>query len=136
MKFAVVVLILLVFFGVPANAQVAGGAITGTVTGESGAVMPGVNVSVKELTTGLSRNSTTNTAGLYNVADLSAGSYEMTVTASGFVSQVWTSITVTSGVERVLNVVLKAGKAEPATRMVAPPALVSDAVRIASTSDR
>jgi len=126
MKFAVVVLILLFFFSMPANAQVAGGAITGTVTGESGAVVPGVNISVKEVSTDLTRNSTTNTAGLYNVPDLSPGSFEMTVSASGFVTQIWTSITVTAGVERILNVVLKAGKAEPAARVVAPPALVSE----------
>ncbi len=128
MKIAVgtLILLFLLLTSLPASGQVAGGAITGTVTGESGAVMPGVNVSVKEVTTGLVRSATTNTAGLYNVADLSAGSFEMTVSASGFVSQIWTSITVTAGVERVLNVTMKAGKAEPAVRVVAPPALVSE----------
>src|SRR5579864_9010610 len=120
------VLILFAFFSLPARGQVAGGAITGTVTSESGAPVPGVQISVKEVSTGLARNSTTNAAGLYNVPDLSAGSFEMTVSASGFVTQVWTSITVTAGVERILNVGLKAGKAEPAVRLVAPPALVSE----------
>ena len=126
MKFVVATLVLLFSSCLQANAQVAGGAITGTVSGESGAAMPGVNISVKEVTTGLSRNVTTNTAGLYNVPDLSPGSFEMTVSATGFQTQVWTSITVTGGVERILNVVLKAGKAEPVARVVAPPALVSE----------
>jgi hypothetical protein len=126
MRFTVVLLICLVIFSLPANGQVAGGAITGTVSGESGSVMPGANISVKEVTTGLSRSVTTNTAGLYNVPDLSPGTFEMTVSATGFQTQVWTSITVTGGVERILNVVLKAGKAEPVARIVAPPALVSE----------
>src|SRR5579864_3851356 len=126
MKFAVATLVLHFFFCLPVNAQVAGGSITGSVTGESGAAMPGVSISVKEVTTGLNRTSTTNTAGLYSVPDLSAGTFEMTVSASGFVTQIWTSITVTGGVERILNVVLKAGKAEPVARVVAPPALVSE----------
>ncbi len=126
MRFTVVLLICLVLFSLPANGQVAGGAITGTVSGESGSVMPGVNISAKEVTTGQSRSVTTNTAGLYNVPDLSPGSFEMTVSATGFQTQVWTSITVTGGVERILNVVLKAGKAEPVARVVAPPALVSE----------
>jgi hypothetical protein len=125
-KFAVTLLAILIFFTLPARAQVAGGSITGTVSGEAGAAIPDVHISVREVSTDLTRNSTTNPAGLYNVSDLSAGSFEMTVSASGFVTQIWTSITVTAGVERVLNVVLKAGKAEPAARMVAPPALVSE----------
>src|SRR5579864_4756723 len=126
MKFAVATLVLHFFFCLPVNAQVAGGSITGSVTGESGAAMPGVSISVKEVTTGLNRTSTTNTAGLYSVPDLSAGTFEMTVSASGFVTQIWTSITVTGGVERILNVVLKAGKAEPVARVVAPPAAASE----------
>ena len=126
MKFVITTLALLLVFGVPANAQVAGGAITGTVSGESGSAMPGVNVSVKEVTTGLSRSVTTDTAGLYNVPDLSAGTFEMTVSATGFQNQVWTSITVTAGVERILNVVMRAGDPQQVVRVVAPPALVSE----------
>jgi hypothetical protein len=126
MKFAIATLILLVFFRLAANAQVAGGAITGTVTGESGSVMPGVRISVTEASTGLTRSSTTNTAGIYSVPDLSAGAFEMSVSAPGFATQIWTGINVTSGVERILNVTMKAGAAEPAMRVTAPPALVSE----------
>ena len=126
MKIAVGTLVLVLIMSLPVGAQVAGGSVSGTVTGDSGAPLPGVNVSIKDVSTGLARTATTNTAGLYNVPDLSPGSFEMTVSAPGFVTQVWTGITVTAGVERVLNIAMKAGKAEPALRVTAPPALASE----------
>jgi hypothetical protein len=126
MKFVVATLVLLFFFCLPGNAQVAGGSITGAVTGESGAAMPDVRISVKDVSTGLARTATTNTAGLYSVPDLSPGNFEMTVSASGFTTQLWTSITVTAGVERVLNVVMRAGDPRQVVRVVAPPALASE----------
>jgi Carboxypeptidase regulatory-like domain len=119
-------LCLILFFLLPARAQVAGGSITGTVSGESGAVMPDVRVSVKDLSSGLSRNAVTNTGGLFSVPDLPPGSYEMNVSGAGFVTQVWTSITVTAGVERVLNVTMHPGDPTQVVRVAAPPALVSE----------
>jgi hypothetical protein len=125
-KFAITMLASLLFLGLPTNAQVAGGSISGTVTGESGAAMPEVHVSVKDVSTGLARTATTNTAGLYNVPDLSPGNFEMTVSASGFTTQLWTSISVTAGVERILNVVMRVGDPQQVVRVAAPPALVSE----------
>jgi hypothetical protein len=126
MKIVLVTLVLLCFFCLPVNAQVAGGSITGTVTGESGAAMPDVHISVKDVSTGLDRTATSNTAGLYSVPDLSPGNFEMTLSASGFTTQLWTSITVAAGVERILNVVMRAGDPQQVVRVVAPPALVSE----------
>src|SRR5580692_5670163 len=126
MKFVVATLAVLIFFSLPANAQLTGGSITGTVTGDSGAVMPGVQITVRDVSTGLARTATTNTAGLFNVPDLSPGNFEMTVAGSGFTTQIWTSISVTAGVDRILNVTMHAGNAEPAVRVAAPPALVSE----------
>jgi hypothetical protein len=126
MKIAVGMLVLVLMMSLPAGAQVAGGSVSGTITGDSGAALPGVNVSIKDVSTGIVRTVTTNTAGLYNVPDLSPGTFEMTVAAPGFVNQIWTGITVTGGVQRVLNVAMKAGKADPAVRVTAPPALASE----------
>lgn len=126
MKLAAAALLVMIFVGLPANGQVAGGAITGTVSGESGAPMPGVHITVRQVGVDLTRATTTNTAGVFAVPDLTPGSFEMTVSASGFTTQIWSSITVTAGVERVLNINLHAGSAEPAVRVTAPPALVSE----------
>jgi hypothetical protein len=108
------------------RAQVAGGSITGTVTAESGGAMPDVHVSIKDSSSGVARTVTTNTSGLYSVPNLSPGSYEMTVSAPGFTTQLWTDITVAAGVERILNVPMRAGNPEQVVRVAAPPALVSE----------
>src|SRR5260221_10937297 len=78
------------------RAQVAGGAVTGTVTGESGAAMPGVRVSIQDVGSGQSRIAGTNTSGIFSVPDLPPGKYEMTVAASGFTTQLWTEINITA----------------------------------------
>ena len=127
-KFASTALALLLFLALPARAQIAGGSISGTVTGESGAVMPDVRISVKEVGTGLVRTSTSNTAGLYSVPDLAPESFEMSVSASGFTTQLWTTISVTAERrERVLNVVMHPGDPQQIVRIAAPPALASEA---------
>jgi hypothetical protein len=125
-KFILVLLCALFLYGLPVDAQVAGGSITGTVTAESGGAMPDVHISVRDVSTGLARTATTNPAGLYNVPDLSPGNFEMTVSAPGFTTQLWTSISVTAGVERLLNVVMKAGDPQQVVRVQAPPVLVSE----------
>src|SRR5579863_6749580 len=120
-------LLQLAIFIWPANAQVAGGTVSGSVTGESGAAMPDARISIKDASTGLVRTDITNTDGVYRVPDLSAGNYEMTVSAPGFVTQLWTQIAVTGGIERVVNVVMHPGKPEQIVRIAAPPMAVSQA---------
>jgi hypothetical protein len=126
MKVAVATIFLLLSFSFPAGAQVAGGAITGTVTGESGAPIPDVRISVKEVATDATRTGTTNASGLYNVPNLAAGNFEMTVSGPGFTTQLWTAVTVTAGVDRILNVVMHPGDPKQIVRVAAPPALVSE----------
>src|SRR5271170_3147517 len=72
-----------------ANAQTAGfGALTGTLTDSSGAVVPSATIVVKNEETGEERSSTTNGDGLYFAAFLQPGSYDLTVNKSGFATVV------------------------------------------------
>jgi carboxypeptidase family protein/TonB-dependent receptor-like protein len=123
------VLCLLLTLAMPGaiHAQVAGGSITGTVRGESGAAMPGVRVSITDATSSAARAVTTDTDGFYNVPDLPPGIYEMTVSAPGFVTQVMTTIGVAAGAERALNFVMRAGDPRQVVRTAAPPSQVSSA---------
>src|SRR5712692_7736172 len=98
------------------SAQVAGGSITGTVRGEAGAAMPGVRVSITDAASSAARTLLTDTDGIYNAPDLPPGNYELSVSAPGFVTQVWTAINVTAGGERALSVVMRAGNPEQVVR--------------------
>jgi len=58
--------------------------LSGTVTDPSGAVVPGAQVTVHSLATGLDRQVTTDSAGLYAVPSLEPGDYQVQAKASGF----------------------------------------------------
>ncbi|MGH9355102.1 MAG: carboxypeptidase regulatory-like domain-containing protein, partial [Terriglobia bacterium] len=93
-----------------ARAQVAGATMTGTVSDISGAVIPNAQVLIKNVATGHQRPATTDAAGLYAVPNLLPGSYQVTVTAPGFSTEVRSGITLTVGAQQVLNVTMKVGQ--------------------------
>ena len=64
-----------------ASAQVLYGSIVGTLTDETGAVVPKATVTVKNTATGLSRQATANDAGYYSFQNLPEGVYDLSVSA-------------------------------------------------------
>ncbi|HKV40472.1 MAG TPA: TonB-dependent receptor, partial [Blastocatellia bacterium] len=90
--------------------QVAGGTLTGAVTDPTGAVIPNVELSIKNTATGVTAEATTNSAGLYTAPNLVPGPYQVTVSARGFQTEVRTGITLTVGAQQVLNVGLRVGQ--------------------------
>ena len=73
-----VVTAMVVSFGlsnVPAKAQTVTGTIQGTVTDTSGAVLPGVTVTVRNAETGAQRVVITNEAGIYTAPFVQIGTY-------------------------------------------------------------
>jgi len=60
------------------------GSITGTVTDPSGAAVAGATVVVANAEHGITRESTSNSAGEYSQTALPQGKYDVVVTASGF----------------------------------------------------
>ena len=91
-------------------AQVAGATLSGTVTDQSGAVVPKAGISIKNIATGVTRDSTSDPAGFYSVPNLLPGAYEITATASGFATEVRTGITLTVGTQQVLNLTMRVGQ--------------------------
>jgi hypothetical protein len=65
-------------------AQSTTGRISGTVTDSSGAVLPGVAVTVTQQGTGLSRTASTDAAGSYLFVSLPVGAYDASAELSGF----------------------------------------------------
>jgi hypothetical protein len=74
-------------------AQETTGTITGTVTDESGAVLPGVTVIVKHVPTGQTFERVTSIEGFYTAPLLPVGAYEVTFTLTGFQPRVVRGIT-------------------------------------------
>jgi hypothetical protein len=64
--------------------QTVTGAITGSVTDASGAVLPGAQVVAHNIDTGVNTPVTTNGDGFYRINFLPIGHYQVTVKASGF----------------------------------------------------
>src|SRR5437660_12184576 len=75
-------------FSLSLLAQGSFGRILGTVTDQTGAVLPGAKVSVIDTQRGLARALTTDQAGEYNAANLIPGTYTVRVEASGFTALV------------------------------------------------
>src|SRR5437899_1213231 len=78
--------LLLLFFvlAAGARAQEFRGAITGRVTDNSGAVLPGVTITVTNVATNVASTTVTNGEGLYTVPYLTPGNYKATAELSGF----------------------------------------------------
>ena len=83
---ATAVLAFLHILSVPtvAVAQVATGSIVGTVVDSSGQVVPGAQVTVREVNRNTTTTLTTDAAGVYTAPFLVPGTYEVSVELQGF----------------------------------------------------
>jgi Carboxypeptidase regulatory-like domain/TonB-dependent Receptor Plug Domain len=104
---------------IPSLAQVAGGSILGTITGPTGAVMPGAQVEIQSTSTVVSRIVKSDAAGFYSVPDLAPGDYDLTVSAPGFITQARTGITVSVGATMCINIAMQPGNAAEVARRAA-----------------
>src|SRR6266403_4022210 len=95
---------------VPVHAQVTGATLSGTVTDASGAVIAGAEVSVRNTATGISKDTTTDSAGFYTVPNLIPGPYEVKVTAKGFTTAIQSNLTLAVGQQQQLNIPMKVGE--------------------------
>jgi hypothetical protein len=92
-----------------ASAQATTGSISGTVTDESSAILPGVTITVTNIDTGVVRAQVTDTRGRYRVLDLSPGSYELGTELQGFTPVKRTSLVVAIGKDLLVDIELKVG---------------------------
>ena len=78
---AFVTLLFSPLFLAPVSAQVTGATLSGTVTDQSGGIVPKAEISIKNTATGLTRAVSTDSAGFYSAPNLLPGNYEITVAA-------------------------------------------------------
>jgi hypothetical protein len=129
------VIALMVPFG--AQAQMAGtGAISGTVTDSTGAVIPNATVTALRVDTNVATVRLTTSAGDYNITPLTPGLYTITVTAKGFEKYVQENVTVNAIQTVAVNIKLTVGAAEQSiTVTAAPPVLETTDAQIGAVMD-
>jgi hypothetical protein len=92
-----------------AQAQVATSTLRGVVTDQTGAVIPGGTVTVRNPNTGVTQVATTSADGAYQFTALLPGTYNVTIEKSGFKRFVSGSTPLRVGKTYVLNAVLSVG---------------------------
>jgi len=78
--------VMLMVFATPraTNAQVLYGSLTGNVTDQKGAAVPGVTVEARNLGTGMTKEATADGSGGYQFSGLQPGTYSVTFTFTSF----------------------------------------------------
>jgi hypothetical protein len=111
-------------FSASAIAQSATGLISGVVQDESGAIIPGVKITVTNVETGITRSATTDSGGRYRVPGLIPDHYEVEAQTPGFRTELRRGIELTVGSEAVIHLVLRVGQVAEKTIVVAEAPLV------------
>ncbi len=98
--------------------------ISGTAKDQSGAVLPGVEITVTQTDTGISRTSVTNETGSYVLPNLAVGPYRLEAGLPGFRTYVQTGIVLQVNSSPAINVVLEVGQVTEQVEVQANAAVV------------
>jgi hypothetical protein len=111
---AIVGVLLLAIASAPSFAQVGatGATLIGTVKDASGGAVVKANVTLRDVGTNRAYTAATNESGLYILASVPPGTYDLTVEATGFSKSVQTGIVLTVGQTANADVALKVASGE------------------------
>lgn len=93
------------------NAQILYGSIVGNVTDPQGAVLPGATITITNTGTGLKLDTTTDDTGTYVFRNLPPGTYNLTLSLTGFKQAQQADIAVTAGNPKRVDLTLQIGTA-------------------------
>src|SRR6195256_2847055 len=123
--------------GPAAQSQITTGVIDGIAVDTSGAVLPGVDVEIRNADTNFTRTLTTDAGGRFVALQLPPGRYTVTLKLSGFATVVQENVVVTVGEALRLSPVMKvSGIAETVTVTTVSPAVQTTRTAAASTLDQ
>jgi hypothetical protein len=111
-------------FSFTVYAQAPTGIVTGTVTDQTGAVLPRAAVTITAKATGYSRSAVTNTEGLFSAPALLAGEYDVRAEATGFRTLVLAA-TVQAGSTTTVNLQMQLGGTKEVVNVEAATAQMS-----------
>jgi hypothetical protein len=106
---AVLLLLAIVLLSTQATAQTSNATLGGTVADATGALIPGVEVTAKNVATGIVNTTITNESGAYQFASLQTGSYQVSAALAGFQTATNNSVTLGGSEQVRLNFVLRVG---------------------------
>ncbi len=111
--------ICLSLFATSAFGQGANGTITGTVTDPAGAVIANATVQAKNVDSGLTYPVQTTDTGNYTIVQLPPGTYELTISVTGFKKYLRQGLTVAAAQTLRVDVPLEVGTASEAVTVTA-----------------
>src|ERR1017187_557694 len=85
------------------------GSVTVTVVDPSGSAVPNAQLEIRDTSTNIVQKAPTGATGTYTFPSLSFGIYQLTVTASGFQTQIFSSVQVVTSLNTDIHVPLKLG---------------------------
>lgn len=88
------------------HGQGGGATLQGTVLDATGAVVPNAKITITSPLTGVSREAQSNSNGFYSAPNLSAGTYKVATSATGFSARVDDNVLLTVGEVRDLDITL------------------------------
>ena len=97
------------------------GQLLGQVTDVSGAVIPQAKIELRDTATGSTRTTTADTSGQYTFAQVTPGTYAITITAQGFAKAMVPSVTVEVGKTATINVQMTVGKVTETVEVASTP---------------
>jgi len=118
------------------QSQATTGTIEGTVTDQTGAVLPGVAVSIKSVETGIVRMVLSDDRGIFRAPLLPVGHYDVSVEFTGFTKFEQTAIALTVGQTLQLNIRLSvAGTTQAVSVTEEVPVVEATRTQVSSTID-
>src|SRR3990172_8534914 len=109
----------LLCFGIPIHAVAQVNAtVGGTVSDATSALIPGVEVTARNVNTGIVTTGITNETGSYNFPSLQPGTYTVSAALPGFQSAVYNNVQLSQGQQVRLNFTLQVGAVAQAVEVV------------------
>jgi len=110
--------------------------IAGTVTDPSGAAVLGANVTAKSVERGVIYTAVTNDLGLYRLAQLPVGSYELKIEKPGFASVAYPAFVLTLNQAARIDVTMKVGQVTQTVEVTgAAPLLKTESTQVDTIID-
>jgi hypothetical protein len=107
-----------------ASAQIGTSTITGRVLDPTGAVIPGVTVTIVQTGTNFTSSTVTNSEGLFRVLSLQPGMYRATFEAQGFMRAVREGIELRTGDTLAIDMSMRVGNVAESIEVTGAPALL------------